>query len=307
MRVKLRLGRARIVWVIGCYVHHSPDRHEEMTITEWTWIHEQVAYRCAESAIAIVAGDFNTYPGESLDRQGDGERSASAKAMSRRFIRMKTSADMAEFTDATRNLLSEGKILLIADIDTDTSPDEETLNRLDRAIDNMHHCLTASAKALWGECNQSKRCLTRSMSIKYSNRCTAQLRKAAELAILEDVHLHDLVTAMTAVLWPKWVLRPDLLVKGISHEAATQKLLDACRRQPVSADVSPWRGWILDVSRQWQRVMRIRRNWRETKIRKRIQEQRQLWFSGGQISKFLRNTLGQNSPCHNKKCTYSGR
>ncbi|OWZ01201.1 hypothetical protein PHMEG_00027465 [Phytophthora megakarya] len=390
MCVKLRLGHARAMWIIGTYIHHSPERHKTQTQAEWDWIQTQTSLGRLDNAIVLVGGDFNTYPDEGLDRRGVGvgERSSQAKEMSHRFetwttthglvssfkshhrttprftyerggvktalddiyvsgehesiivssgiwlhslvssdhvgtpfvvlrcergtriaatvheithikvvsTRDKTSEEMTAFTIVTDKMLGEGKITLIEDIDPATTNEAEILDWLERAIVNMNECLYTSAKNLWGESNQSRRQLARSVSVKRSNRCTAQLRQIQQLTELPEVCANDLINATNAVHWPKWVVRPDLMVEGSAHEHGTRNLVMLLACPPHERATEAWVAWVRTIIKQWRQIMRTRRNWRQTQRQIRIQEQRQTWFSGGGLKRFLRSTLGNQAP-----------
>ncbi|GMF57755.1 unnamed protein product [Phytophthora fragariaefolia] len=68
---------------------------------------------------------------------------------------------MAEFTERTTTMLDSGTIRLMDDVNVDNRTDEQVQQWLESAIDNMYSCLYTSAKALWGEGNQSRRQIAR--------------------------------------------------------------------------------------------------------------------------------------------------
>ncbi|KAF4044644.1 Endonuclease/Exonuclease/phosphatase family [Phytophthora infestans] len=85
MCVAVRLAKARELWMIGTYIHHSPERHLDEVHDEWAWEHERVVEGRARCVMVVVAGDFNTYTDDVLDRPGTTVRSASSQAVIRQF------------------------------------------------------------------------------------------------------------------------------------------------------------------------------------------------------------------------------
>ncbi|KAF4032712.1 Endonuclease/Exonuclease/phosphatase family [Phytophthora infestans] len=85
MCVAVRLAKARELWMIDTYIHHSPERHLDEVHDEWAWIHERVVEGRVRCVMVMVAGDFNTYTDDVLDRSGTTVRSASSQAVSRQF------------------------------------------------------------------------------------------------------------------------------------------------------------------------------------------------------------------------------
>ncbi|GMF57756.1 unnamed protein product [Phytophthora fragariaefolia] len=83
--VPIRLAKACELWVIDTYSHHAPDQHVDAVHSEWTWIHARIEEGRDRRALVVVAGDFNTYPDEELDRSGSATRSPSSRDMSRQF------------------------------------------------------------------------------------------------------------------------------------------------------------------------------------------------------------------------------
>ncbi|KAE8998669.1 hypothetical protein PR002_g18672 [Phytophthora rubi] len=85
MRVKLRLPRRHSLWVIGTYIHHAPERHQDEVVNELAWIQEQCVFAREKGAMIAVGGDFNTYPDSTCEHVGPGNRSHQAENMSARF------------------------------------------------------------------------------------------------------------------------------------------------------------------------------------------------------------------------------
>ncbi|GMF33013.1 unnamed protein product [Phytophthora fragariaefolia] len=81
----IRTGKGRALWVLGTYVPHSPELHQDDVYQEWEWLQQIIADGRAQAGLIVMAGDFNTYTDETLDRQSTGERSSAAREMSARF------------------------------------------------------------------------------------------------------------------------------------------------------------------------------------------------------------------------------
>ncbi|GMF40649.1 unnamed protein product [Phytophthora fragariaefolia] len=211
--------------------------------------------------------------------------------------RTKKEEEMLEFKQHTQQLLQQGHITLIPDIDDGNTSPEATLQWLEEAITNLNECMYTSEKFLWGETNsQSRRQLARSVCIQRSNRCTAQIRQLYTFSELESVSFEELRLATEAVLWPRWVLHPEQLPTGCAHGIPTKILREALNALHQCRDIDNLITWVADVGKKWRKVMRTRRNWRQTTRMMNVKQQRRQYFDSGETRRFLRSALGAEPP-----------
>ncbi|OWZ19935.1 hypothetical protein PHMEG_0005727 [Phytophthora megakarya] len=85
MCVTIHLAKSRELWIVGTYIHHAPDQHVDEVHREWEWIEERVSDGRSRRGTVMVAGDFNTYSNEHLDRSAPGDMSGRARDMCRQF------------------------------------------------------------------------------------------------------------------------------------------------------------------------------------------------------------------------------
>ncbi|OWZ09564.1 hypothetical protein PHMEG_00017712 [Phytophthora megakarya] len=160
MRILVRLGRAKILWILGTYFHHSPEQNETATISEWQlddiYISEENEPMVDCSGIgldSIISSDHIGTPFVVLrNERGTRIPSTLLGICSIKVVntRTKTASDMEEFTQVTEELLRANRLTLIDDIEVEKSSEEEVLIWLETAIQNIYECLEMSARKLWG-------------------------------------------------------------------------------------------------------------------------------------------------------------
>ncbi|GMF64030.1 unnamed protein product [Phytophthora fragariaefolia] len=81
MSIQLRVERGRTMWIIGTYGQHNPDNHQDEVHQEWEWLQQTIAEGRASGGMIVMAGDFNTYADETLDRESYSERTTGASGI----------------------------------------------------------------------------------------------------------------------------------------------------------------------------------------------------------------------------------
>ncbi|GMF16624.1 unnamed protein product [Phytophthora fragariaefolia] len=388
IRLSIRLCKGRTLWLLGLYCPHLPDRNLSAVEEEWEWMQTQIEIGRQRHAVIVVAGDFNTYSNDHLDRVAPEPRPVSSQHIDQKFgewmnqcglvscfrvrhptasrytyargaiksnlddiyvssehasattssgiwivsiassdhigtpfaslrtnrgenisrtlakinpikvvnTKTKTQKDMDEFTLHTSYLLSVGQLQLIDDIDDTSSSPTEVAEWLEKAIDNVNCVLYDSAKSIWGETSQSTRHLARSVCISRSNRCSEQIIELKVLITLDDVQCADMLIALESTMWPNWVRFPEMLISNSAHQSPCLQLYQHLTGEQLPTLLEEPVKWVKKLCRLWTRVIKVRRNWRTTTLRRTVQERRRSWFASGDTRRFLDSALGRRNP-----------
>ncbi|OWZ01919.1 hypothetical protein PHMEG_00026615 [Phytophthora megakarya] len=210
--------------------------------------------------------------------------------------RKKMPDDMAMFTTHTQQLLDAGRIQLCRDTVNEETPTQAIQMWLEKAIHNLYADLYKSGRVLWGEQNQSQRRLARFVSIKKSNRCTAQLRQLSKLTETIGVTSIAVKEAIDAIQWPRWIIDPASLAPGCAHENRSKELQCMLRHIPNVDSVPILTMWIRRACNLWKKIMKTRRNWRQTLRNREARENRARLFTGREFRRFLHATLAKPPP-----------
>ncbi|KAH9182004.1 hypothetical protein AeNC1_016021 [Aphanomyces euteiches] len=275
--IHLRLGQRGKLTLLGTYCPASPHTCRTETIQEWDWLAEHTPPP-APRTLVLLAGDFNTYGTNSLDRSSPAQRSHASTAMGEAF---ESWQQLHNWTSTFRYLHPQ--------IPRYTYTRAGTAVALGDILIQTRTAHSIQASGIWiGSLHSSDHIGTPITQIALDHRWSSstQLKGVRPIRVVNTRNTTDADMAQ--------------FTQHTNHLLQTQlSALQYWWNDRPSATLDspgPWHIWLMTGWTHWHKVYHSRRRWRTTSQRIFAQRYRTELFTGHHTRRFLQNALGQSTP-----------
>ena len=227
--------------------------------------------------------------GEATPRQLHG-----VKAIKYVNTRTKSAKEMTEFTAHLEKTFDCGNAMLIDPLPPDPTYQQQC-DWIECAIENLHKIMYKAGKDLWGEQDQNAKTKARAVCIRNSQRCHGYL-KHLKSKTTEGNMTMDTTVQVANIPWPRWILEPNKIPETAAHRKSAKKLHDMWCSMTSSLPVNEFVDWIPRLWEQWQKVRRIRWDWRQRRTALKRENERNAHYEAHATGRFLQQTMKTRVP-----------